>query len=183
MVEFCLGKNSKSLFIWTSKCHYLKRPFIHLMNILSILHSQIPYHFLCKLSPHPPSSNNHSLSLQSLRAFPALHLSRLTVICLFIHLNMTGWHVLWKQRLCSLPLWVLTMCHSDWNIENFQIRWNTLLYPENYVFNNKTYVIGWWEKSIKDGTNIASHNRIKDCPGTCYRWIPKDSTASDVFIL
>ena len=53
-VEFCLEKDSKSLF-WVSKFHYLKCPFIYLMNSLFILYSQITHHFLCKVSPDSPT--------------------------------------------------------------------------------------------------------------------------------
>lgn len=146
---FCLGKNSKSLFLWTSKFHYLKCP----LSTWWILYS-----FFSPKS-HITSSAKCPLTLQvAIIAHSLCNLCMLFLLCIhhtslsFVYLSSWTWL---DDMFCQCRDYVLflsepsacvTMNSTQKISSSGQIIYCIL---QTMCLIKEAYVGGWWEKGIK----------------------------------
>lgn len=117
--ESCLGKNSKLLFLWTYKFHFLRCLFIHMMDIYSFFS---PSHITFPLWNLPWLPQVTVITLCAVSAW----VSRFALIIPHYHSLIGLWPWLDgmypEGRHYTIFLsWVFSMCHSEYSIEKFPI--------------------------------------------------------------
>ena len=136
------------------------------------IYSFAPNHISLPLQSLPrysPSSNNHSLSVQSLYAFLGLHSSCFTLP--FVYLSEQDWMPCFVSKE-TMPCYSVSLHQaSQWVAHRqFPIRFK-LLYPASHVLKICMWLVD--EKRALNTDKDCESDRIKGCSRIWYRWVQR----------
>lgn len=147
------------------------------------IYSSVPNHISLPLPSLPWLSKEqyHSLSAVSVCFSCFAFILSLSFVYPSGHDRM-NMHVLWVQ-LYPVPLWVFSMCHNDWNMENVQVRLNYLLYPASMCLITKHMWLIDEKRALNTEQMLWVRTSSKIVQELAADEFQKDTTASDALIL